>query len=87
MSRRRKRKTTQKLRDKHPRIVGNFYRISDKNGGHPARVYYSEPVLDIYYVQRFSRERRKGREKLLHSIDPEGKKRAMAHQKTCHNKL
>ena len=69
--RKRKRPSSKKFKANHPRIVGKFYRASDSKGGHPVLVYYSDEVLNIYYVQRFSTKQRKGRKKLLHSIDPE----------------
>ena len=68
----RKRKTTTKFRLRHPREVGKFYRICDSSGGHPAMVYYSDVINDIYYVQRFSTKPRKDRIKLKHSINLSG---------------
>ena len=70
MSNKRKRPTSKKFREKHPREIGRFYKIHDSKGGHPARVYYADPTNDIYYVQRFSTKSRKGRVKLLHNIKP-----------------
>lgn len=68
-----RRRTTKKFREKHPREVGKFYRISDKNGGHPARIYDSNVNNDTYLIQRFSTKPREDRKKLKHSIDPNEK--------------
>ena len=66
----RRRKSSKKFVKNHPRKVGKFYHARDSSGGHPARVYYSNPKDDEYYIQRFSTHDRKEREKLKHSIDP-----------------
>ena len=66
----RKRPTSIKFREKHPREIGKFYRINDTQGGHPVRVYYSDPTNDIYYVQRFTRKKRRDRKLLLHNVNP-----------------
>lgn len=68
-----KRRTTLRFRLIHPREVGKFYRISDSNGGHPARVYLANPNENTYFIQRFSRKERKDRKILTHNIDPESK--------------
>lgn len=67
----RKRPTSQKFRERHPREVGKFYHHDDKNGGHPSRVYKSDAKNDTYLIQKFSTKCRKGRERLTHNIDPE----------------
>ena len=66
----RKRPTSKKFRERYPRIKGNFYRRFDSKGGHPARVYHSDPLNDTYFIQRFSRHGRKDRKRLKHNIDP-----------------
>ena len=70
MNKKRKRRTTIKFREKHPRENGKFYRVSDANGGHPGRPYYCDPKNDVYFVQKFSTKGRKDRKKLRHNIDP-----------------
>ena len=70
----RKRRNTKQFKLKHPREVGKFYRISDNNGGHPVLIYYADPEKDIYYVQRFSTKKRRGRIKLKNNIDPNSNK-------------
>ena len=67
----RNRRTSKKFRENHPREVGKFYRVSDSKGGHPARVYKSNPGEDTYLIQRFSTKPRKDRKILKHSIDPD----------------
>ena len=67
----RRRPSTNKFKERHPREVGVFYYISDKSGGHPARVYKCIPEIDTYYIQRFSTKPRRDRVKLSHHIDPE----------------
>lgn len=69
----RKRPTSKKFRERHPRETGKFYRRGDNKGGHPARVYHSDAPNDTYFVQRFSRHGRKDRKKLKHNIDPNSK--------------
>ena len=63
-------RSSRKFRENHPREKNHFYRISDTNGGHPSRVYVSNPDNDSYYVQKFTSKKRRGRVKLLHNIDP-----------------
>ena len=70
-----KKKTSLKFKEKHPREVGKFYFIYDSSGGHPALVYYADPINDIYYIQRFSTKYRKGRVLLKHNIDPASDKK------------
>lgn len=65
-----RRKSTLKFKQKHPREIGKFYRISDSSGGHPAMVYVIKLDEDTYFVQRFSQNNRKDRIELKHSIDP-----------------
>lgn len=67
----RKRKSSKKFRQRYPRQINKFYHAFDKNGGHPSLVYFADSKNDIYYVQRFSTKKRKGREKLSHSINPQ----------------
>ena len=54
---------------------GSFYHNEDKNGGHPVMVYEKRIKEDTYSIQKFSSKRRKGREKLLHNIDPNNDKK------------
>ena len=69
----RKRPSSKKFKENHPREVGKFYRRGDTKGGHPARVYHSDIIHDTYFIQRFSRHYRKDRKKLIHNIDPNSK--------------
>ena len=71
----RKRPSSKKFREKYPREVGKFYHNEDKNGGHPVMVYEKRIKEDTYSIQKFSSKRRKGREKLLHNIDPNNDKK------------
>lgn len=71
----RKRPTSKKFRERHPRVVGKFYHRNDKKGGHPALVYKSYPEKDVYLIQKFSTKPRKDRELLKHNIDPEEDKK------------
>ena len=75
MSKKRKRKSTNKFKQSHPREIGKFYRISDSSGGHPAMVYVVKLDEDTYFIQRFSQNERKDRIKLKHSIDPNSNKK------------
>ena len=67
----RKRPTSNKFRERHPREVGKFYHKNDSKRGHPVLVYECHPDEDVYYIQRFSTKPRKGRVLLTHNIDPE----------------
>lgn len=66
-----KHKTSRVFRLRHPREIGKFYNVNDNKGGHPGRVFYSNPDEDIYYIVKFSTKPRKDRIKLKHSIDPD----------------
>lgn len=77
----RKRPTSKKFREKHPREVGKFYHKNDKKGGHPALVYESHPEKDIYLIQKFSTKPRKDRQHLIHNIDPEEDKKPKGKRK------
>ena len=65
-----KRKSSCNFKVRHPREIGKFYHAYDRKGGHPSLVYFSNPDKDTYFIQRFSTKKRKGREKLKHSINP-----------------
>ena len=75
----RKRKTTIKFREKHPREIDKFYRISDSNNGHPGQVFFCDVENDLYLLVKFTQTDNKDRVKLAHNIDPNSKKDQYAH--------
>ena len=50
--------------------IGEFYKVKDRNGGHPAQIYKINIENSEYYIVRFSHQDRKDRIKLTHNIDP-----------------
>lgn len=75
----RKRKSSLKFRKNHPREVNKFYRISDKNNGHPGQVFFCDVDNDTYLVIKFTQSNNKDRVALKHNIDPLSNKPQYAH--------
>ena len=70
MSRRRNRKSTFYRRYNRPLIKGKFYRVKDKNGGHPSKLFKKNTKKNRYWIVRFTSSPGRHRTKLKHQIDP-----------------
>ena len=74
-----KKKNSLKFKRNHPREINNFYRISDKNNGHPGQVFLCDVDNDVYLVIKFTQSDNKDRVALKHNIDPNSDKPQYAH--------
>ena len=52
---------------------GTFHLHNDKNGGHPALIYYANHKNNLYKCIKFTHKPGSRRTRLKHNIDPIGK--------------